>query len=164
MRRILKPARKNHNFSADGLSAVRLLSFIFFRRKKKIFSLKFSKHSVSDRSSDVQILYSSRPQCVDASTATFTAKKPRSETSVPDGSFLILLFFSFLFAALLCGRNKYKTAEQATTYSPADSVRSTIGAGGLNFRVRHGTGWTPSAIITCSAALSYSFAFLREQD
>ena len=47
-----------------------------------------------------------------------------------------------------------KTEEQATTYSPADHVRSTIGAGGLNFRVRHGTGWTPSAIITCSSALS----------
>ena len=39
------------------------------------------------------------------------------------------------------------------------SVRSTIGAGGLNFRVRNGNGWDPSAIITrhyslfCTSAL-----------
>ena len=35
----------------------------------------------------------------------------------------------------------------ATTYSPtADG--STIGAGGLNFRVRNGNGWDPSAVVT----------------
>ena len=34
------------------------------------------------------------------------------------------------------------------TYSPTDSLRSTIGAGGLNCRVRHGTGCDPSAKTT----------------
>ena len=29
----------------------------------------------------------------------------------------------------------------ATTYSPTAICRSTIGAGGLNFRVRNGNGW-----------------------
>ncbi len=36
----------------------------------------------------------------------------------------------------------------ATTYSPTNSYSSTIGAGGLNFRVRDGNGWYPSAMIT----------------
>src|SRR6056297_3445777 len=36
----------------------------------------------------------------------------------------------------------------AATYSPTDTLRSTIGAGGLNYRVRHGAGCTPSAITT----------------
>ncbi len=35
-------------------------------------------------------------------------------------------------------------------YSCADKVRTTIGAGGLNGRVRDGTGWTPTARITNS--------------
>ena len=37
----------------------------------------------------------------------------------------------------------------AATYSPTGTPRSTIGAGGLNFRVRHGTGCVPSARVTC---------------
>jgi hypothetical protein len=36
----------------------------------------------------------------------------------------------------------------ATTYSPTAVRRSTIGAGGLNFRVRNGNGWIPSALVT----------------
>ena len=36
----------------------------------------------------------------------------------------------------------------AATYSPTGTPRSTIGAGGLNFRVRHGTGCVPSAMTT----------------
>ena len=36
----------------------------------------------------------------------------------------------------------------AATYSPTGTPRSTIGAGGLNCRVRHGTGCVPSAMIT----------------
>ena len=36
----------------------------------------------------------------------------------------------------------------AASYSPTDSLRSTIGAGGLNCRVRHGTGCDPSAVTT----------------
>ena len=36
----------------------------------------------------------------------------------------------------------------ATTYSPTAVCRSTIGAGGLNFRVRNGNGWVPAAIVT----------------
>jgi hypothetical protein len=39
--------------------------------------------------------------------------------------------------------------KQAATYSPTNTLRSTIGAGGLNCRVRHGSGCTPSAITTC---------------
>ena len=36
----------------------------------------------------------------------------------------------------------------AATYSPTRKPCSTIGAGGLNFRVRDGTGWDPSALAT----------------
>ena len=36
----------------------------------------------------------------------------------------------------------------AATYSPTGTPRSTIGAGGLNCRVRHGTGCVPSAMTT----------------
>ena len=36
----------------------------------------------------------------------------------------------------------------AASYSPTALRRSTIGAGGLNYRVRNGTGCTPSAITT----------------
>ena len=88
------------------------------------------------------------------------SKKPPSGTDVPDRSFSNFQPFICpacsiqLSAPAVPPAVQYKTEEQATTYSPADHVRSTIGAGGLNFRVRHGTGWTPSAIITCSSALS----------
>ncbi len=34
------------------------------------------------------------------------------------------------------------------TYSPTPLQSSTIGARGLNFRVRDGNGWDPSAMIT----------------
>ena len=36
----------------------------------------------------------------------------------------------------------------AATYSPTDTLRSTIGDGVLNCRVRHGTGWIHSSITT----------------
>ena len=36
----------------------------------------------------------------------------------------------------------------ATTYSPTNTLRSTIGDGGLNCRVRHGTGCVPSSVTT----------------
>ena len=36
----------------------------------------------------------------------------------------------------------------ATSYSPTDTLRSTIGEGGLNCRVRHGTGCVPSSVTT----------------
>ena len=36
----------------------------------------------------------------------------------------------------------------AMSYSPTPLQGSTIGAGGLNFRVRNGNGWIPSAIVT----------------
>ena len=42
----------------------------------------------------------------------------------------------------------YEKRHLAATYSPTDTLRSTIGAGGLNYRVRHGAGCTPSAITT----------------
>ena len=42
----------------------------------------------------------------------------------------------------------------ATTYSPTNTLRSTIGDGGLNCRVRHGTGCVPSSIITGNRILS----------
>ncbi len=35
----------------------------------------------------------------------------------------------------------------ATSYSPTAN-RSTIGVGGLNFRVRDGNGWSPSTMVT----------------
>ena len=35
----------------------------------------------------------------------------------------------------------------ATSCSPTDLLRSTIGAGGLNFRVRNGTGCTSPAMV-----------------
>ena len=34
------------------------------------------------------------------------------------------------------------------TYSPTNTLRSTIGEGGLNCRVRHGTGCVPSSVTT----------------
>ena len=42
-----------------------------------------------------------------------------------------------------------KNSEAGEVLLSREANRSTIGAGGLNFRVRHGTGWTPSAILTC---------------
>ena len=51
---------------------------------------------------------------------------------------------AFSLAALTCGQRK----SLATTYSPTAIRRSTIGAGGLNFRVRNGNGWVPSAMVT----------------
>ena len=36
----------------------------------------------------------------------------------------------------------------AATYSPTNTLRSTIGEGGLNCRVRHGTGCVPSSVTT----------------
>jgi hypothetical protein len=36
----------------------------------------------------------------------------------------------------------------ATSYPPTDFLRSTIGDGGLNFRVRNGTGCAPSSMVT----------------
>ena len=45
----------------------------------------------------------------------------------------------------------------ATSYSPTSLQGSTIGAGGLNFRVRDGNGWDPSAVVTRQL-----FAFIRE--
>ena len=47
-----------------------------------------------------------------------------------------------------------KNREAGEVLLSREANRSTIGAGGLNFRVRHGTGWTPSAILTCFSALS----------
>ena len=38
------------------------------------------------------------------------------------------------------------TPKTAATYSP--TIRSTIGAGGLNFSVRNGKRWDPAAIAT----------------
>src|SRR5262249_11374337 len=36
----------------------------------------------------------------------------------------------------------------AATYSPTRKPCSTIGSGGLNFRVRYGNGWNPSDVAT----------------
>ena len=36
----------------------------------------------------------------------------------------------------------------AATYSPTQKLCSTIGSGGLNFRVRDGNGWNPSDVAT----------------
>ena len=52
------------------------------------------------------------------------------------------------FAMLCFNCNPIKKGLPAASYSPTDSLRSTIGAGGLNCRVRHGTGWNTSAITT----------------
>ena len=50
-----------------------------------------------------------------------------------------------------CGRppSAQKNAPRwsATSCSPTDLLRSTIGAGGLNFRVRNGTGCTSPAMV-----------------
>ena len=52
------------------------------------------------------------------------------------------------FAMLCFICNPIKKGLPAASYSPTDSLRSTIGAGGLNCRVRHGTGCDPSAMTT----------------
>ncbi len=47
--------------------------------------------------------------------------------------------------------------DPAASYSPTEKPSSTIGAGGLNFRVRDGNGCDPSAIATersCSCSCS----------
>src|SRR5713101_7628820 len=49
--------------------------------------------------------------------------------------------------AILAGRGTYKNARQRPTL-PSGYPDSTIGAGGLNFRVRKGNGCLPSAIVT----------------
>ena len=41
----------------------------------------------------------------------------------------------------------------ATSYSPTSSQGSTIGAGGLNFRVRDGNGWDPRGMVTGKLAV-----------
>ena len=53
-----------------------------------------------------------------------------------------------LFGGPRSAKNKRRKKFPATTYSPTGTPRSTIGAGGLNCRVRHGTGCVPSAMIT----------------
>ena len=62
-------------------------------------------------------------------------------------------------AALLCEINL------AATYSPTNTLRSTIGAGGLNCRVRHVTGCIPSAMTTrnlfCNTRLLFRFRFKK---
>jgi hypothetical protein len=50
----------------------------------------------------------------------------------------------FSLSAQWCRQRK----SLATTYSPTAVCRSTIGAGGLNFRVRNGNGWVPAAMVT----------------
>ncbi len=52
-------------------------------------------------------------------------------------------------AAALLGRLLFfQTGFPAATCSPTDSLRSTIGDGGLDCRVRHGTGYDPSSAAT----------------
>ena len=48
----------------------------------------------------------------------------------------------------LCPPSGGQRKSLATTYSPTAVCRSTIGAGGLNCRVRNGNGWDPSAMVT----------------
>ena len=67
-----------------------------------------------------------------ASIATYvcirgTHKKTEPEANASDSVFLLI---------------------SAATYSPTNTLRSTIGEGGLNCRVRHGTGCVPSSITT----------------
>ena len=55
-----------------------------------------------------------------------------------------------------------KNSEAGEVLLSREANRSTIGAGGLNFRVRHGTGWTPSAILTCfHCSIKTGKTFLR---
>ena len=59
-----------------------------------------------------------------------------------------------------------KNRETGNDLLSREANRSTIGAEGLNFRVRHGTGWTPFAIVTCfsvSIKISSSFSWLSSQ-
>ena len=43
------------------------------------------------------------------------------------------------------GRPQTRGAGRRRPFLPRGPPRSTSGAGGLNFRVRHGTGWAPAA-------------------
>ena len=49
----------------------------------------------------------------------------------------------------------------AMTYSPTKRIRSTIGAGGLNYCVRNGNRCDPSAIITRISLFSFKKIFTR---
>ena len=55
-------------------------------------------------------------------------------------------------------KEKRRKEFSAATYSPTGTPRSTIGAGGLNFRVRHGTGCVPSAMTTENFPLLWCFS------
>src|SRR6267142_4076781 len=46
------------------------------------------------------------------------------------------------------GRRGIQGKIPAATYSPTRKPCSTIGSGGLNFRVRDGNGWNPSDVAT----------------
>ena len=51
----------------------------------------------------------------------------------------------------------------ATSYSPTAVCRSTIGAGGLNFRVRNGNGWVPSALVTRQIEYSSTYVAAKPE-
>src|SRR5690606_2346425 len=88
-----------------------------------------------------------------ASTATATCKsKPCTtacSTSDPEKNYLDKKQnrpASFLFKKIPGGSGKKIGWRRPTL--PQRLRCSTIGAGGLNFRVRDGIGWTPSAVAT----------------
>ena len=56
-----------------------------------------------------------------------------------------------------------KNRHMAATYSPAGTPRSTIGAGGLNCRVRHGSGCFPSAMATMCLFQAFYSKTTRER-
>ena len=73
--------------------------------------------------------YSSSALCLNCNLYLYsgTHKKTEPEANASDSVFLLI---------------------SAATYSPTNTLRSTIGEGGLNCRVRHGTGCVPSSITT----------------
>ena len=110
---------------------------IFINNKKPrtiTGTFKSSKSSPKDEKK-IQICPAAKPRGV-------RYQKTRSRRTILNGMNLSSRFS--------CTKSKYKkNSEAGNDLLSREANRSTIGAGGLNFRVRHGTGWTPSAILTC---------------
>ena len=88
------------------------------------------------------------------SAESFNKEAPSGRGLLPDGAF-------HMSSCHFIGRIEQKNREAGNDLLSREANRSTIGAGGLNCRVRHGTGWTPSAIVTCFSVQLFDVPVLR---
>ena len=88
------------------------------------------------------------------SPGALNKEAPPGRRFLPDGAF-------HMSSCHFIGRIEQKNREAGNDLLSREANRSTIGAGGLNCRVRHGTGWTPSAIVTCFSVQLVDVPVLR---